>query len=79
MMSANNWSDKIAFDNLGLALCGSANTWLYSQITLKKIISDCERWMIIQPFFKEEFANESDDKLILEGLAHMAMHSMENI
>ncbi len=28
MMSANNWSVKIAFNNFGLALKGSANTWL---------------------------------------------------
>ncbi len=32
-----------------------------------------------RPFFKEEFATESDDKLILDGLAHMAMRSSENI
>jgi len=30
-------------------------------------------------FFKEEFATESDDKLILDGLAHMAMNLSENI
>jgi hypothetical protein len=42
MMSANNWSHKIAFDNFGLALHGSANTCLDSQITLKKISSDRE-------------------------------------
>ncbi len=79
MMSANNWSDKITFDNFGLALQGSANTWLDSQVTLKKIVGDRERWTIIGPFFKEEFTTESDDKLILDGLAHMAMCSSENI
>jgi hypothetical protein len=30
MMSANNWSDKVAFDNFRLALKGEANTWLDS-------------------------------------------------
>ncbi len=79
MMSANNWSDKIAFDNFGLALSGSANTWLDSQITLKKISGDQEWWTIIQPFFKEEFATESEDKLTLDGLPHTAMHPNENI
>ncbi len=39
MMSANNWSDKIAFDNFSLALRGSANTWLDSQVTQE----DCGR------------------------------------
>jgi hypothetical protein len=73
MMSANNWSDKVAFDNFGLALKGSANTWLDSQVLLKKIPGDRECWSIIRPFFKEEFATESDDKLILDGLTHMAM------
>ncbi len=79
MMSANNWSDKITFDNFGLALRGSANTWLDSQVTLKKIVGDQERWTIIRPFFKEEFTTESDDKLILDGLTHMAMRPIENI
>ncbi len=79
MMSANNWSDKIAFDNFGLALRGSANTWLDSQVTLKKIVGDREHWTIICPFFKEEFATESDDKLFLDGLAHMSMRPTENI
>jgi hypothetical protein len=79
MMSANNWSDKVAFDNFGLALKGEANTWLDSQVILKKIMGDRERWTIIRPFFKEEFATESDDKLILDGLAHMAMRPTENV
>ncbi len=79
MMSANNWSDKVAFDNFGLALKGEANTWLDSQVILKKIVGDRERWTIIRSFFKEEFATESDDKLILDGLAHMAMRPSENV
>ncbi len=35
--------------------------------------------MIIQPFFKEEFAVKLDDKLILDWLADRAMRSAENI
>jgi hypothetical protein len=78
-MSANNWSDKVAFDNFGLALKGEANTSLDSQVILKKILGDRECWTIIRLFFKEEFATESDDKLILDGLAHMAMRPTENV
>jgi hypothetical protein len=79
MASANNWTIKVAFDNVGLALKGEANIWLYSQFTLKHIEGDRERWSIIRPFFKEEFATECDDKLILDGLAHMAQRSTENV
>jgi len=79
MASANNWTDKVAFDNVGLALKWEANIWLDSQVTLKHIEGDRERWSIIRPFFKEEFATESDDKLILDGLAHMAQRSTENV
>ncbi len=79
MMSANNWTDKVAFDNFGLALKGEANLWLDSQVLLKKIVGDRERWSIICPFFKEEFATESDNKLNLDGLAHMAMRPTENV
>jgi hypothetical protein len=79
MMSSNNWSDKVAFDNFGLALKGEANTWLDSQVILKQIEGDRECWSIIRPFFKEEFVTESDDKLILDGLAHMSMRSTKNV
>ncbi len=47
MMSANNWSDKIAFANFGLALKGSLNTSLDSQVLLKKIMGDRKCWTII--------------------------------
>ena len=79
LKSANNWSEKVAFDNVGLALKGEANIWLDSQVTLKHIEGDREQWSIIRPYFKEEFATESDDKLILDGLAHMAMRPTENV
>jgi hypothetical protein len=35
--------------------------------------------MIIRPFFKEEFAIESDDKLILDRLAHFSMRPSKNV
>jgi hypothetical protein len=76
MKSANNWTEKVAFDNFSLALKGEANVWLDSQIILE---GDREQWSIIRPYFKEEFATESDDKLILDGLAHMAMRPTENV
>jgi hypothetical protein len=79
LKSANNWTEKVAFDNVGLALKGEANVWMDSQITLKHIEGDREQWSIIRPYFKEEFATESDDKLILDGLAHMAMRPTENV
>jgi hypothetical protein len=72
MMSANNWSDKVGFGKFMLALRGSANTWFDSQMTQIK-------WTIIQPLFMAEFAIESNDKLILDGLAHLAMKNSKNI
>jgi len=58
MATDNNWSDKIGFANFALALCGSANTWLDSQVTLEDITGDREKWTIIRPLFKAEFAIE---------------------
>jgi len=50
------------------------NNWTdYSQIMLKNIVGDQEHLTIIRPFFKEEFEIKSDDKLILDGLEHIAM------
>jgi hypothetical protein len=47
-------------------------------VTLQKINGDRKRWSIIKPVFKAEFTVEMDDKLILDGLAHMAMRPSEN-
>jgi hypothetical protein len=78
-ISANGWTDEEAFSNFGMALRGSANIWLESMITLQEIEGDRARWSIIKPFFKAEFAVQMDDKLILDGLAHMAMKNSENV
>jgi hypothetical protein len=79
IISANGWTDEEAYHNFGMALRGSANIWLESMVTLQKIRGDRERWSIIKPLFKAEFAVETDDKLILDGLAHMAMRPSENV
>jgi hypothetical protein len=79
MMAANNWSDHVAFRNFALVLRGSADIWLKSRETLEDITGDRRAWTIIRPFFKAEFAIESDDKRILDGLAHLAMKQTENV
>jgi hypothetical protein len=78
-VAANEWTDEEAYSNFGMALRGSANVWLESMITLQEIEGDRARWSIIKPFFKAEFAIQMDDKLILDGLAHMAMKKTENV
>jgi hypothetical protein len=78
-VQANGWTDEEAYSNFGMALRGSADIWLESMITLQKIEGARARWSIIKPYFKAEFAIQTDDKLILDGLAHMAMKKTENI
>jgi hypothetical protein len=79
MMAANGWSDHITFRNFALILRGSADTWLKSQETLEDITRDHQAWTIVRPLFKSEFAIDSDDKLILDGLAHLAMKQSKNV
>jgi hypothetical protein len=78
-VQANGWTDEEAYSNFGMALRGSADIWLESMITLQKIEGARARWSIIKPYFKAEFAVQTDDKLILDGLAHMAMKRTENV
>jgi hypothetical protein len=78
-VQANGWTDEEAYSNFGMSLRGSADIWLESMITLQRIEGDRARWSIIKPFFKAEFAVKTDDKLILDGLAHMAMKKTENV
>jgi hypothetical protein len=49
------------------------------QVTLEKIKGDREKWSIVKPFLKAEFAVESDYKLVLNGLGNIAMKSSENV
>jgi len=79
MMAANNWSDHVTFRNFALVLRGSADIWLKSQEILEDITGDRRLWTIVRPLFKAEFAIESDDKRILDGLAHLAMKPSENV
>ena len=78
-VQANGWTDEEAYSNFGMALRGSADIWLESMITLQKIEGARRRWSIIKPYFKAEFAVQTNEKLILDGLAHMAMKKTENI
>jgi hypothetical protein len=79
MMAANGWSDHIAFWNFALVLRGSADTWLKSQEMLEDITGDHQAWTIVRLLFKAEFALNSNDKLILDGLAHLAMKPSVNV
>jgi hypothetical protein len=78
-VQANGWTDEEAYSNFGMALRGSADIWLKSMITLQKIEGARARWSIIKPYFKAEFAIQTDGKLILDGLTHMAMKKTENV
>jgi len=62
-----------------MVLSGSADIWLKSQETSADITGDQRAWTIIRLFFKAEFAIESVDKRILDGLAHLAMKPSRNV
>jgi hypothetical protein len=79
MIVTNRWSYHIAFRNFTLVLRGSADTWLKSQEMLEDITGDHQAWTIVRPLFKAEFTIDSDDKLILDGLAPLAMKPEENV
>jgi hypothetical protein len=79
MMAANGWTDHITFRNFALVFRGSADAWLKSQQMLEDIKGDCRTWTILRLLFKAKFAIDSYDKLILDGLAHLAMKPSENV
>jgi len=79
MMAAKVWTDHITFRNFALVLRGSADAWLKPQQMLEDIKGDRQTLSIVRPLFKAEFAINSDDKLILDGLAHLAMKPSENV
>jgi len=75
---SNNWNDTTMFANFSLCLHGEADEWLSSTCRLLQLTTAQKTWIHIRALFKKEFTALSDDKLIVDALAHLAHRPREN-
>jgi hypothetical protein len=77
LASTNNWNDTTAYSNVANALKGFARDWLLQRWK-------CSTWKEINLHgqissqFQPQFATQSDDKLIIDGLSDLAMKLSES-
>jgi hypothetical protein len=75
----NNWNDNTAYANVANMLKGFAWDWLFSTVEMLDWSVDQLTWTNLKPRFQKQFATQTDDKLIIDGLSNLAMSLNETI
>ena len=73
LAKTNNWSDTVTYTNVANALRGFAQDWLFATIEMLDWEGDQLTWTNLKPRFQAQFATQTDDRLIIEGLSNLAM------
>jgi hypothetical protein len=73
----NNWSDTITYSNVANSLRGFARDWLFATVEMLDWEGDQLTWTNLKPRFQYQFATQTDDSLIIEGLSNLAMKPNE--
>jgi len=69
----NNWNDTTTYANVANALKGFAWDWLFATVEMLVWLADQLTWTNLKPRFPKQFATQTDDKLIIDGLSNLAM------
>jgi hypothetical protein len=72
-VGAKNWTGQVASHHLSLALKSSAEKWLNSKLSMHPYTAAEKTWTSFKPLFKREFATQTDDKFIINGLMNINM------
>jgi hypothetical protein len=73
----NNSSDMVTYSNVANTLRGFAHKWLFSTVDMLEYTADQLTWTNIKPRFQMQFAVQSDDKLIIEGISNLGIKPTE--
>jgi hypothetical protein len=69
----NNWNNTTAYANVANELKGFARDWLFATAEMLDWSADQLTWTNLKPRFQKQFATQTDDKLIIDGLSNLAM------
>jgi hypothetical protein len=68
----NNWNDTTAYANVANALKGFTRDWLFATADMLDWSADQLTWTNLKLRFQNQFAKQTDDKLIIDGLSNLA-------
>jgi hypothetical protein len=69
----NNWNDTTTYTNVANAFKGFARDWLFATADMLDWTEAQLTWTNLKPRFQKQFATQTDDKQIIDGLSNLAM------
>jgi hypothetical protein len=74
----NRWTDATTYANVANNLKGFAREWLFATVEMLDWKQDQLTWTNLKPRFQRQFATQTDEKMIMEGLSNLAMKPGES-
>ena len=69
----NRWTDATTYANVANNLKGFAREWLFATVEMLDWTPAQLTWTNLKPRFQRQFATQTDEKMIMEGLSNLAM------
>ena len=76
---SNNWNDTTTYANVANAFKGFASDWLFATADMLDWTEAQLTWTNLKPRFQKQFATQTDDKQIIDGLSNLAMGPNETM
>jgi hypothetical protein len=74
----NRWTDATTYANVANNLKGFAREWLFATAEMLDWTPAQLTWTNLKPRFQRQFATQTDEKMIMEGLSNLAMKPGES-
>jgi hypothetical protein len=74
----NRWNDTTTYANVANNLKGFARDWLFATAEMLDWTPAQLTWTNLKPRFQRQFATQTDEKMIMEGLSNLAMKPGES-
>jgi len=74
----NRWTDATTYANVANNLKGFAREWLFATTEMLDWTPAQLTWTNLKPRFQRQFATQTDEKMIMEGLSNLAMKPGES-
>jgi len=74
----NRWNNTMMYANVANNLKGFARDWLFATAEMLDWTPAQLTWTNLKPRFQRQFATQTDEKMIMEGLSNLAMKPGES-
>jgi hypothetical protein len=78
LTKTDSWTDTVTYNNFANPLKGVVRRWLYSMVDTLNYTDYELIWSTFKPLLQNQFALQSNNKLIMEGLSNFAMMPTED-